>query len=305
MSTALEFRDVRKCYGKHVALDGLTFSAPAGAITGLIGPNGAGKTTCFSIVGGLILPDSGAVDVLGKGPFDAGSRVGELGLLPQDAALPAHAKVESALVYLVRLQGFTRKAAEREVARVLDLVALSAQRRQRISELSHGMRRRVAVAQTLLGDPPLVVLDEPTAGLDPDLVASMRELLIQVRRAGRSLLVSSHVLSELEAICDHVVFLEAGKCVQSGDLATVTGRNEVVRVRLSQAVDLDLLQTQLPDLRLEQEDDAILLVQGRRGQRVAEISRQLLPEVLATGAGVMELSAGHSLERAYLESRRR
>lgn len=304
MTAALVFEDVHKRYGQQAALSGLSFSAPRGAITGLIGPNGAGKTTCFSVVGGLIWPDSGRVDVLGKGPFEPSARGGELGLLPQDAQLPSHARVAGLLTYLVRLQGFSRRAAEREVERVLDAVSLTDQRDKRLSDLSHGMRRRVAVAQTLLGDPPLVVLDEPTAGLDPHLVASMRELLLQIRRAGRSLLVSSHVLAELEAICDHVVFLEAGKCVRSGDLAMVTGRDGTLRLRVSQPVDLEHLRQQLPDLQLSQDGDLVLWVQGRRGQQVAEISRQLLPEVLATGAGVMELSAGHSLEQAYLDTRR-
>jgi ABC-type multidrug transport system ATPase subunit len=301
---ALVLQGVRKAYGKRVALAGLDLAAPRGAITGLVGPNGAGKTTCFGIVGGLLAADAGRVDVLGQGRFDAATQAGRLGLLPQDAELPGHARVDVMLRYFARLQGLTRIDADREVARVLELMALSDRARSRVRELSHGMRRRVAVAQALLGDPELVLLDEPTSGLDPHLVVSVREVLRAQRDRGITLVVSSHVLSDLEAICDHVVFIEAGRAIKSGSLAVVTGRGQVVRFTLAEPPALGTLQPRLPDLSLRA-SGVQLVVEAPPDCAIGALNRRVLRELLALDASVLEIRLGHSLEQAYLDERGR
>lgn len=302
---ALQLSGVRKAYGARIALAGLDLHAPRGAITGLIGPNGAGKTTCFGIIGGLLEPDAGTVDVLGHGRFDPERQAGLLGLLPQDAELPGHAQVESLLRYFAQLQGLTRAAAHREAARVLELLALTDRARSKIRELSHGMRRRVAVAQALLGDPELVLLDEPTSGLDPHLVASMRDVLRRQRERGKSLVVSSHVLSDLEAICDHVVFVEAGRTIKSGPLAAVTGRGQRVRFSLAGPLDLAALTARLPDLQLRLLAGPVLEIATEDPSDIAELNRRVLRELLALEARVLEIRLGHSLEEAYLDERER
>jgi len=301
---ALVLTDVRKAYGKRVALAGLDLTAPRGAITGLVGPNGAGKTTCFGIVGGLLAADAGRVDVLGSGRFDAATQAGRLGLLPQDAELPGHARVDGLLRYLARLQGLTRAGAEREVGRVLELMALQDRARSQVRELSHGMRRRVAVAQALLGDPDLVLLDEPTSGLDPHLVVSVREVLRAQRDRGTSLVVSSHVLSDLEAICDHVVFIEAGRAIKSGALAAVTGRGRIVRFTLARPLELATLQARLPGLLLRS-NGAQLAVEAPLDCEIGALNQRVLRELLELDAGVLEVRLGHSLEEAYLDERGR
>lgn len=298
---ALELVGVCKSYGERMALDGLAFTVPRGSITGLIGPNGAGKTTCFGVVGGLVLPDEGKVDVLGRGPYVARRDAGRLGLLPQDSELPGHTRVQHFLTYLARLQGCTRAEAAREVDRVLELVALGERRGSRLRELSHGMRRRVAVAQALLGTPELVLLDEPVSGLDPALVAQMREVLRAQRdRHGTSLLVSSHQLAELEAVCDHVVFVEAGRAVQSGSLSEVTGRARLVRYSLERPPPLETLRDRLPGYELRYEG-AVLHASPPPGPGAAEVNARLLPVLLELDAGVLEVHRGGTLEAAYLE----
>jgi len=167
---ALSLRGVDKAYGKTTALRGLDLDVPAGALVGLIGPNGAGKTTAFGIVGGTVRPDAGRIDVLGAGPFDPAQHAGRVGLLPQDSELNPHTPVRDLLRFFGRLQGLGRRQAEVEADRVPTLVELRERAGSKIRQLSHGMRRRVAVAQALLGSPELVLLDEPTSGLDPDLV---------------------------------------------------------------------------------------------------------------------------------------
>jgi ABC-2 type transport system ATP-binding protein len=304
MSAALIVKDVRRRFGSKVALDGLNFEVPRGAITGLIGPNGAGKTTCFGVVGGLVRADSGSVDILGQGAFQARKHGGRVGLLPQDAELAPHAKIQTLLRYYGRLAGMSRAESASEAARVLELVSLTERARTPIAELSHGMRRRVAVAQALLGKPELLMMDEPTSGLDPHLVAQMREVLAEQRKQhGTTLVVSSHVLSDLEAICDHVVFMEAGKCVRSGDIAEVTGRAKTVRFHLDRTPAIVSLAARLEPLQCTMESDSVLRVEIPQGTNVPTANGQVLRELLDSGIGVLEVHQGEGLEQAYLRHR--
>ncbi|MGE3628771.1 MAG: ABC transporter ATP-binding protein, partial [Sandaracinaceae bacterium] len=229
---ALRLHDVRKSYGKTVALDGLTLDVPSGCLLGLIGPNGAGKTTAFGVVSGVVRLDAGTVDVLGQGPFDPGRHRGRLALLPQDCELNPHSSARQLLTFYAELGGATRRAALRDADRVLELVDLSDRASARVRQLSHGMKRRLAVAQALLGTPELVLLDEPTGGLDPHLVVQMREIL-RAQKGERTLVVSSHILSDLEAICDEVAFVERGKCIKAASLHDVIGAQRRVTVKLA------------------------------------------------------------------------
>jgi ABC-type multidrug transport system ATPase subunit len=302
-TSALKLEGVRKTYGKRTALAGLDLSVARGSITGLIGPNGAGKTTCFGVVGGLLKIDAGSVDVLGQGPFDARKQRGMLGMLPQDSELAPHGRVRAQLIYLAELQGLRKAQAHKEADRVIDLVALRERTDGRLGELSHGMRRRVSVAQALLGSPPLVLLDEPTSGLDPHLVKHMRDVIVEQNRSkGSTFLVSSHVLSDLEAIADAVVFMEQGRAIKSGALAHVTGKGRTIRFRLTQPPDLDVLRTKLVELVLDARGDE-LLVAVPESAVVAQINRRVLEALFALDLSVTEIHSGESLERTYLDER--
>jgi ABC-2 type transport system ATP-binding protein len=293
---ALRLRDVDKRYGCRHALRGLTFDVPRGSVTGLIGPNGAGKTTTFGVVAGTVRPDAGSVDVLGLGAPDPMRTRGRVALLPQDCALPGAASARQLLRFYGTLAGATRAEAARDAERVLDAVRLTDRGDARVRELSHGMKRRLAVAQALLGQPELVLLDEPTGGLDPHLVIEMRELLR--RQAGaRTLVVSSHVLSDLEATCDHLVFLEAGRCLREASLEELAGR--VLRVCLAAEPT-----GTLPDLGrpAERVGDELRLPLGAE-ESVEEVNRVLLPRLLEAGVPVREVRVGVPLEDAYLALR--
>jgi ABC-type multidrug transport system ATPase subunit len=250
------------------------------------------------VVGGVVGVEAGEVDVLGEGPFDARRHRGRLSLLPQDAELSPWSPVQALLEYYAELQGESGASARKEAERVLEEVGLKDRAGARIRELSHGMRRRVAVAQALLGRPELVLLDEPTSGLDPDLVVRMRELFLGLR--GRTTLVlSSHVLSELDAVCDHVIFLSEGRCTRQGPLAEVARRRSLVRVRCAVLPDLGELAAALPELSLEREGDA-LRISSSEGLEPAEINARVLPALLRRGAGILEVAAGEGLEAAWL-----
>lgn len=278
MTAALEIRGLRKAYGRTQALAGLDLTVPKGVICAFIGPNGAGKTTTFGIVGGLIRPDAGEVSILGRGPLSPHEHPGSLTMLPQDCELSPHVTLRQLLVHYARLQGLSAAEAERDVDARLDEVALAERAEARIKTLSHGMRRRVAIAQALLGDPDLVLLDEPTSGLDPELVVRMRDVFASHRKK-RTLVVSSHNLLELEALCDHVAFIERGRCTQSGSMADVTEQGLIMRYSVEAAVDVAALEQSHPELEMTWEGK-VLIARGSGSWTPAALNATILPYLL-------------------------
>ncbi len=299
---ALRLSGVTKRYGRTVALAGLDLDVPRGALMGLVGPNGAGKTTLFGVVSGTVRADAGSVDVLGEGAFDPSRHAGRVTVLPQDCELNPHSSARQLLTFYARLQGATRAQALREADRVLELVRLSDRAEARVRQLSHGMRRRLAVAQALLGEPELVLLDEPTGGLDPHLVVEMREVLRE-QRGERTLVVSSHILADLEQTCDHVAFVEAGRVIESGPVDEVTRRGGVLRVRLAAPLELGALD-ELAAYAPRMEGDTLVLELG--GERAPhEVNEIALPLLVERGARIVEVRLGESLESAYMARRAR
>lgn len=295
-------RELRKSYGARPALDGLSCAIPRGALCAVIGPNGSGKTTTFGAIAGLLRMDSGSVDLFGEGSFCARRHAGRVGLLPQDSLPSPHATLRQSLCYYGELQGLSRAHALREAELWLERVHLLDRADARQSQLSHGMRRRFAVAQSFLGDPELVLLDEPTAGVDPELAHELRALFRE-RRGRATLLISSHVLSELQELCDYAVVLERGRCVSQGTMQRLLRADTLVRVTLRRAPDLAQLERLLPGARLEFQAPE-LLVRWAEAGALEELNERLLRALLDQGAGILGLAAGQSLEASYLEERR-
>lgn len=299
---ALAFHDVHKQYGRRGtrALDGLTCRFPMGSITGLVGPNGAGKTTAFSVVSGFLSHDSGKVDVLGAEGFDAARLKGRLGVLPQDAELGYRHTPRQLLRHLAGLQGLRRTEARSETDRVLDAVRLTDRRNKPIISLSHGMRRRVAVASALLGTPELVLLDEPMAGLDPLQAHSLRDVLRELR-GKQTLVVSSHNLDELERLCDWVVMLDAGRCIAEGPIDEVTGQTEVVEWTLSPGeVPLEALRRALPDHTLRVHGSTI--TQTAPASSDLDASALIVTRILTDHeVAIREVRRGVSLEQRFMD----
>jgi len=297
MTAALATRSLRKRYGRTVALDGLDISVPKGVICGFVGPNGAGKTTTFGIAGGLIYPDAGEIDIMGHGPLRPQQTPGLLTMLPQDCELSPHVSLRQLLTHYARLQGASAANAARDVDARLEEVALTDRAEARIKSLSHGMRRRVAIAQALLGSPSLVLLDEPTSGLDPDLVVKMREVFAS-HRGKRTLVVSSHNLLELEALCDHVIFIDHGRCTREGSMAEVTEQGLIMRYSVEAAVDVAALEQSQAGLEATWEGKT-LIVRGSGSWTASSINAAVVPYLLHMNAGLLEIRRGKSLEDAY------
>lgn len=294
----VRFEDVHKNYGNTQALRGVSFEVPAGAICGLVGPNGAGKTTTLGLLSGLLRPERGRIDFFGQGPFVPDVHAGQVGLMPQDSSPSPHQRLSAILGYYAQLQGVNPRDVRSEVARRLAQVSLTERARSKYGELSHGMRRRFSLAQALLGQPKLLLLDEPTSGLDPELVVQIRELLA-AQRGQATLIVSSHDLSELESLCDYIVILEQGRCVQQGTLRAITAGAHTVRYKLTSLPEIATLQDALPGYQLTWKEP-ILTVAAPDAQPVEATNRTCLRALLELGAGILEVQAGDSLEASYL-----
>jgi ABC-2 type transport system ATP-binding protein len=209
MSAIIQCRDVSKAFGSKTVLQQLSFTLEQGDVAALIGPNGAGKTTLFSILCGYLRADSGSIQLLGH---KAGSSAlfGKVAALPQDAQFDPAFSIGEQLDFYGRLQGLSAKTARAETRRVLALVELSEQRKHKAGALSHGMRKRAAIAQAFIGTPQLVLLDEPTAGLDPVNALQIRKLISHL--SGEvSFMISSHNIFELEQLCNKVLYLQQGQ----------------------------------------------------------------------------------------------
>ncbi|MBL4816506.1 MAG: ABC transporter ATP-binding protein [Shewanella sp.] len=209
----IKCENLSKSYGSKLALDGVTLELKPGAPIALVGPNGAGKTTLFSLLCGYMLPSHGKVTIMGEKP---GSRklLGRVSSLPQDASLDPNLSLITQFTLFGTLQGLTKSQAKAEGLRVLSLVGLSDVVEQKPTALSHGMSKRASIAQALIGSPQLVLLDEPTAGLDPVNAKVVREL-VKSLSSSITFVISSHNLDELEKLCDQVLYLDQGKLGQS------------------------------------------------------------------------------------------
>jgi ABC-2 type transport system ATP-binding protein len=213
MATALELRGLVKRYGSVEALGGVDLDVGPGELVGLLGPNGAGKSTLTKIACGLVRPTTGTAYV-GGAPAGSLRARSSIGYLAELFRFPGWASADEVLLLHQRLAGSTGGAAERE--QLLDLVELAHARNRRVEEMSKGMQQRLGVAQALVGSPRVLLLDEPTSALDPVGRRTVRTLLEELRERGISVLLNSHLLSEVELVCDRVVILLGGRVVAAG-----------------------------------------------------------------------------------------
>jgi ABC-2 type transport system ATP-binding protein len=245
MAAAIEFSNVTKVYKRAFsderveALTDVSFSVAPGEVCGFLGPNGAGKTTSISILMGFLFADSGSVSVLGYLPGDVRAKQ-QIGFLPENFAFYRYLTGPKLLALHLALSGRRVPNAAGLIADLMNKVKLYGYESLRISKYSRGMVQRLGIAQALLGDPQLLVFDEPTSGLDPEGRKEVLELLMALKQAGKTVLVSSHILPEVEQICDRVVIIDRGKLVRAGrldEMLETGGRVEIVVDQLSEETE--------------------------------------------------------------------
>lgn len=288
----IEAIDLTKRYGDKVAVDGLTFTVRPGIVTGFLGPNGAGKSTTMRMILGLDRPTSGTVTVNGR-PYAAHTApLKELGALLEAKAVHTG---RSAYHHLLAMAATTGIPASR-VDEVIDLVGLRDVARKRAGGFSLGMGQRLGIASALLGDPAVVMLDEPVNGLDPEGILWIRNLLKGLAAQGRTVFVSSHLMSEMALTAEHLIVIGRGRLIADVPVAEFTQRasHNRVRVRSPQAAALrDLLAG--PDVEITSGEPGLLQVAGLRTEQIGDIA--------ATGGLTLhELSTEEaSLEEAFME----
>ena len=228
-SPAVWCSGLRKRYGRQTAVDGVSFTVGRGEIVGLLGPNGAGKTSVIKILLGLVRPDAGEVLLLGR-PAPAPESRARVGYLPELFRYQPWLTAAEVLALHVRLVGVAVSAEERRES--LAAVGLADRAPDRVGGFSKGMQQRLGLAVALVARPELVVLDEPTSALDPLGRADVRDLLLSLRARGIAVLLNSHLIGEVERVCDRVVILDKGRVAASGTLPELLGRREL-RLRLA------------------------------------------------------------------------
>jgi ABC-2 type transport system ATP-binding protein len=226
----LSFDNIAKSYGSTVALRGVSFDVHAGEIFGLLGPNGAGKSTLMRILMDIIRPDSGEVRVFGE-PRRR-DHLDRLGYLPEERGLYTKLTVTDVMTYFGALKGLTRAEARRRAVEWLARVELPHVAGWKIDRLSKGMSQKVQIAGVLLSDPELCVLDEPTTGLDPVNVRLVQDLLLERRRSGRTTILSTHQMNQVEALCDRVALIHQGRMMVYGEVDEVRRRYSRPEVRV-------------------------------------------------------------------------
>ncbi|MCK6546832.1 ABC transporter ATP-binding protein [Myxococcota bacterium] len=307
---ALALCAVTKDYGRIRAVDGLSLEVPEGSLFGLIGPNGAGKTTTFGLLSGFLHPTKGDVLVRGRRLGPGQPPVGHVLALPQDANLPERMKVTDVLVMLGRLGGLGADDARARARAALARVGLAELAERKVGALSHGQRRRVGIAQTLIGDGEVILLDEPTAGLDARSAAELRQLIEELR-GERTIVLSSHNLQEVEALCDRAAIIDKGHLVAVGTMAELKSSSTLVRVVLAKALALEVATgvmmavRALPGVKQATlRDDAAALDLELGEERDGDITSAVLRTLLERGVAVGGVERGKSLEQRFLEETR-
>ena len=290
-SSLVRTRGLTKRYGGITAVNDLDLSVGRGEVYGFLGPNGAGKTTTLKMLLGLIRPTSGSAKVLGRAPGTPGG-LAKIGALVESPAFYPYLSGKNNLKVMARYSG----VSNRRVAEVLETVELSGRAKSRYRKYSLGMKQRLGVAAALLKDPDLLILDEPTNGLDPKGMADMRVLIRRLGKDERTVLLSSHLLGEVEQVCDRVGVIHKGRLISEGAVEDLRG-GEALLVRAEPLEEAARIAGRLEGVEgVEKTNGALRLKTAP--ERAAEINAKLV----SAGLRVSELRpAERSLETAFLE----
>ncbi len=265
----IQVQGLVKRYGDVVAVDHLSFEVEQGEIFGLLGPNGAGKTTTIRVVMDILQPDEGTVQVLGQPPGQANARVG---YLPEERGLYRNLKVLDNLVYLAELKGVSRSSARERAMHLLERIQLEEWASRKVRDLSQGMQQRLQFVASLIHDPKVLFLDEPFQGLDPVNVERIKEFMAELHREGKTIILSTHQMSMVEALCDRILLIHQGRAVLYGPLAEIKQQYAPHAVR----VRAPLIPSDLPGVVGVEPDDGAFNLALAEGARPQEVLRALL-----------------------------
>ena len=282
MKEILSIRGLSKSYKNIQAIQNLNLNISEGQAYGILGPNGSGKTTTLSIVTGIIRQDEGSFSWFGENP-NANQRK-SIGSLIETPHFYPYLNLEKNLKIICDIKGISYG----DIGRVLETARLEEREKSRFSTLSLGMKQRLGIAAALLGDPRVLVLDEPTNGLDPEGIAEVREVVIEQVEKGKTLILASHILSEVEKICTHVAILKKGELLANGPVKELLAEDEIIEIS---CMNNELLKQKLEASHLVKE------VETENGLIVVTLSEKVLPEDINAFAFSNELVIHHMLSR--------
>ncbi|MDQ3451482.1 MAG: ABC transporter ATP-binding protein [Actinomycetota bacterium] len=280
----VEARGLVKRFGEFTAVDGIDFAVQAGEAFGFLGPNGAGKSSTMRMIGVVSPPSGGSLRVLGRDPATQGAVIrARLGVVPQEDTLDSELSVEENLLIYGRYFDLPRAEIRRRMDELLDFVQLSDRRRSQVEPLSGGMKRRLTIARSLINQPELLLLDEPTTGLDPQARHLVWDRLYRLKQRGVTLIITTHYMDEAEQLCDRLVIMDQAKIVAEGsprELIAAYATREVLEVRF-RTDEHDAAVQQLEGLvkRLEALPDRVLLYTDDADQTAAEVQERGLRPV--------------------------
>lgn len=288
----LDIQNLRKSYGRLLALDDFSLQVNKGQVYGILGPNGSGKTTTLGILLDIIKPDSGQYAWFGSTPFsNQRARIGSL--LEQPLFYPYLSAVKN-----LEIIADIKRTSYDKIDELLERVGLTQRKHSKFKTYSLGMKQRLAIAASLIGDPEVLILDEPTNGLDPRSIVEIRELIIEIAQQGLTVLLASHLLDEVQRICSHVAILDKGKLLHAGSVAEVLSASPMLEV---QADDMDKLKSCLLEFEYVEEvlaENNIWLVKLKKETAPSMINQQLA----SAGIYLTHLAQRRkSLEKHFLE----
>ncbi len=301
----IEVRDLTKNYGPHRAIDNLNFSVRKGEVVGFLGPNGAGKSTTMKIITGYMAPSSGVVKVAGFDVFENPIEVKEkIGYLPEIPPVYFDMYVRDYLTFVANLKKVPRAKVRASVDRALEKTNLGGVANRLIQNLSKGFKQRVGIAQAIVSDPEVLILDEPTVGLDPRQVAEIRQLIKEL--AGQhTIILSTHVLPEVQATCQRIIIINRGKIIAEDTISGLTqkmGGTSRVQVRVrrnSEKVQKSLLGVNGVEKVSPVDENGIFEVSLKSGDDVIE---KIAAHIVTEGAGLMQMQpVGSSLEDIFIK----
>lgn len=281
---------------KITALNEVSLAVEEGIIFGLLGPNGAGKTTLIKILLGILFPTSGTAKVSGS-PINDIAVKEKLGYLPETHRYPEFLKGGEVLDYFGALTGVGKKRRERNKEKLLKLVNMEKWEHTKIKKYSKGMMQRLGLAQAMINDPEILFLDEPTVGVDPIGRKDIRDILLHLKDEGKTIFLNSHMLSEVEMICDEVAILDKGRLIQRGSVAELTSPSRTYRIETSKLSDEVARSVKVHTMKLEQHDGFIqLTVSGQ------EKLNTIIDHLRASKVDIKSVVPyKHSLEESFFE----
>ncbi len=292
--TILEISNLKKVYKDITAVRSLSFSVQKGQVFGLLGPNGSGKTTTLGIILGVLRQTEGSFSWFGKGDQDENRK--RIGALLETPNFYPYLSAWDNLVVVAKIKDMSDYDAR--IEEILKRVNLYERRKSKFKTFSLGMKQRLALASAMLSDPDVYVLDEPTNGLDPEGIAEIRNIILEIAREGKTIIIASHILDEIEKVCTHAVIMRKGQLLQSGSIREILSQDRLVMLKAADLRQLAEALKNFPECEFVKEEGDELLVSLKDQTELSEINRKLCTQGIYL-SGIKEHRK--NLESTFLE----